>query len=179
VIGYEQDRSNHSSGRRAETFAIVVSPGWRGVDLDASDDDFAAVARAHGAMLCARFHDTIDGTPVGASVICATIPQADLRLDACGSAEALVRQMIGGEPRITANDADIVDLPSGPALRVHSHPEITVDETLVQTDNVQYFLPVPGRDAVLVVTFSTPSLPYAEAFGQVFAGMAASIEWIW
>jgi hypothetical protein len=76
-----------------------------------------------------------------------------------------------------ATDTQIVDLPAGRAVRTQTRPERTFDGHTVRAENVQFFLPVPGGRSILVVTFSTPTLPYAPMLVEQFDAMAGSIDW--
>ncbi|MFJ7296955.1 hypothetical protein [Streptomyces collinus] len=42
---------------------------------------------------------------------------------------------------------------------------------------VEYFVPVPDRDEVLMLTFSTPLEPIAEAMVELFDAVAATLRW--
>ncbi|MEV7077161.1 hypothetical protein AB0N88_01200 [Streptomyces sp. NPDC093516] len=42
---------------------------------------------------------------------------------------------------------------------------------------VEYFVPVPGRDEVLMLTFSTPLEPIADAMVGLFDAVAATLRW--
>lgn len=44
---------------------------------------------------------------------------------------------------------------------------------------VQYFVPVPGVPSLLVLSFSTPNLPLAEVFVELFDAMAQTLQWRW
>lgn len=42
---------------------------------------------------------------------------------------------------------------------------------------VEYFVPVPDRDEVLMLTFSTPLEPIADAMVELFDAVAATLRW--
>jgi hypothetical protein len=76
-------------------------------------------------------------------------------------------------------DAEVVQLPAGRAVRVHLRPDLPLGASgeRARADTVQYFVPVPGGDALLIVSFSTPSLERADELRRRFDAMAATIEW--
>jgi len=75
----------------------------------------------------------------------------------------------------------IVDLPAGRAVRLHrltrtgdgdpGEPEMAVDM-------VQHWIPVPGGTETLVLAAETPCVAVAEELGEVFDGIAGSLELI-
>jgi hypothetical protein len=42
---------------------------------------------------------------------------------------------------------------------------------------VEYFVPVPDRDEVLMLTFSTPLEPIADAMVELFDAVAGTLRW--
>jgi hypothetical protein len=48
----------------------------------------------------------------------------------------------------------------------------------VPNEVVQYFVPVPGHDKAVVLTFSTPTVQIDVAFPALFAAIAESLHWI-
>ncbi len=142
-------------------------------------EDAVAAAGSQGAVFSALYADIVDRTPIGASVIAAAVV-AEGSLTPGGKFDLDRLQELAGEAgrQTTVRDTEIVELPAGRAVRVHKETALTAAGRPAYTDVVQYFLPMPGRFAVLIVTFSTPTLPLAEAFGELFDTMAASIEWV-
>jgi hypothetical protein len=45
-------------------------------------------------------------------------------------------------------------------------------------ENVQFFVPLPEVDTLLALVFSTPILPLADAYAEVFDAMAMSASWV-
>jgi hypothetical protein len=64
----------------------------------------------------------------------------------------------------------LVDLPAGQAVRVRS-------EDLPNT-NLDIHVPVPGSSAYLLLSFSTPLAPLADALVGMFDAIAGTLRWI-
>jgi hypothetical protein len=175
---------------------MVTPPGWRNLDLSqatsgeslgwlvgngASHTVEALIdgARSQGASMGAVYIAQVGETRIAASMIAAVRP-ADDRVTRDGSVDvdALHSLLATGGRRVPASDVSVVDLPSGRAVRVRARPEVVVGNRVARAANVQYFLRVPDQEAILVVTFSTPTIELAEAFGELFEAIAASVEWV-
>jgi hypothetical protein len=167
-------------------FTMILPPGWIRFDLDhppTGDRMLAAVvgaARSQHASLCALYAEEVDSTIISASVLAATVRanEAIVR-DGTVDIESLrsqVADVVGGSCPL---DCRVVELSAGSAVRLHALPEVMAEGEVVRADNVQFYVPAPGADAILIVTFSTPSQPLAEAFGELFDAVADSIEWVW
>lgn len=73
---------------------------------------------------------------------------------------------------------EVVDLPAGPAVRVHTTLLAPIPES-TRTQRVavsQLVLPVPGTAWLATVTVSTPNLALAETFAQLADDIAQSIS---
>ncbi|MCK8435757.1 hypothetical protein G3I77_22895 [Streptomyces sp. D2-8] len=74
----------------------------------------------------------------------------------------------------------IEELHSGTAVRVRKLTPQGDDETSESSHNslsVDYHLPVPGAMAFLLLTFSTPLEPIADAMAELFDAIADSLTW--
>ncbi|MFF4401428.1 hypothetical protein [Streptomyces sp. NPDC001480] len=99
-------------------------------------------------------------------------------LPAQALAEAL--EADGGEATVT-----IEELPSGEAVRVRrltTQPEPERDAAAApnrphRSLSVEYHVPVPGTTAFLLLTFSTPLEPIADAMAELFDAVAGSLTW--
>jgi hypothetical protein len=189
--------------RTPATFTMVTPPGWFTLDLSGGADrqdlrrlvaeragylraetrdeltrsleQLVTAARAQRACLAAVHSARVGDDLIGASMVAAAVDAVGrIVRDGVVDLDEL-RAVLGVEERLSA----IVDLPAGQARRVQSRQESASGDQVARAENVQYFLPVPGRAAVLLVTFSTPTLRLAEAYGELFDTMAASIEWVW
>jgi hypothetical protein len=155
---------------RAPRFTVVTPHGWSPLDLHSST--------SHDAAMAAQYAELVDETLVRASLIAVPVP-VDRRLIRDGHVDldavrALVAAPGGAIPLV---DAGRVGLPAGPAVRTRSRPEVMLGDRVVRGENVQYFLPVPGGDALLVITFSTASLSHAAGLVAMFDAIAGSLEW--
>jgi hypothetical protein len=142
-----------------------------------------AVANAarNGAVMAFVYADVFGDAPVGASLLAfvtgaedKVMKDGDIDLDALHD---LVRGSSGtGE---TVVDSSVVDLPAGRAVRVRRRTTAVVLGRAVPTEVVQYFVPVPGRRNTVTLNFSTPSVALADAFSELFAAMAETLQWKW
>lgn len=138
-------------------------------------------ARSQGGVLAAFWSLGLGGHAIGASVIAAVAPLGpDVPLTDDGGVDLTVavaavssKQAPGGVLVGTST----VDLPVGPAIRVHKRQVAEAMGSKHDTEVVQYFLQVPGERRLVVLTFSTPTLELAEALFELFDAMAASLRW--
>lgn len=137
-----------------------------------------ALAEAHGAVFASVLSQVVEGEPVSASLFVAVRhePGGGTR-----DVEALARRL-RRQPRSTPvpHDLGVVTLPAGQAVRTRGRTSarpVGPSGPTVEVDTVQYFLPLPDGDGLLVLTFSTPNLPLADAFAELFDAMAGSISW--
>lgn len=92
--------------------------------------------------------------------------------------EALAQRL--SEARHTV-EAGVGELPSGPAVRVISKQRGPVDEKTGRSDitvGVDYHLPVPGAEAFLLLSFSTPLEPLEAAMTGLFDAVADTFVWV-
>ncbi|MEU3089408.1 hypothetical protein ACWCQ0_29850 [Streptomyces massasporeus] len=74
----------------------------------------------------------------------------------------------------------IEELNSGTAVRVRKLTPQGDDETSESSYNslsVEYHIPVPGAMAFLLLSFSTPLEPIADAMAELFDAIAGSLTW--
>ncbi|MBC9731498.1 hypothetical protein H8R17_44985 [Streptomyces sp. TRM68367] len=74
----------------------------------------------------------------------------------------------------------IEELHSGTAVRVRKLTPQGGDETPERWHNslsVEYHIPVPGALAFMLLTFSTPLEPIADAMAELFDAIANSLTW--
>ena len=132
-----------------------------------------------GAVLAAFYSQVVEGQTVGASAIVAAraLPREvvrDGRIDMAKAVQSVAGALEGRDELIEAGP---VDLPAGPAFRIHKTQVATTMGERRETVVVQYFLPVPGRLAAIVATFSTPSVEVAGSMIALFDAMASSLRW--
>ncbi|MEU6555635.1 hypothetical protein ABZ915_36115 [Streptomyces sp. NPDC046915] len=96
-------------------------------------------------------------------------------------AQALAQALAadGGEATVSTEE-----LPSGEAVRVRrltTQPEPDADASAPNESHrsvsVEYHVPVPGTTAFLLLTFSTPLEPIADAMAELFDAIAGSLTW--
>lgn len=129
-------------------------------------------ARLQGAVLASVSATIMGDRPVSADLLAAVTPVVGgVDLPALG-------ERLAAEPGPTEHvrEVEVVELPVGPALRVRKGVRPTVVGREVDTDVVQYFVPVPGGDRLVVLTFSTPIAALADAFAGLFDAIAETLR---
>lgn len=89
-----------------------------------------------------------------------------------------------------SQEVSVVELPAGPALRVREEYDPARDRQAVKAvkteKDADYALPsvtldyqvqVPGAEAILLLTFSTPLIQIADAMVDLFDAVAGSLSW--
>lgn len=67
-------------------------------------------------------------------------------------------------------------LPAGPAARLRRRQSApTTNGQVVPVESVQYFVPLPVGDRLVLLSFSTPCLGLAEAFVELFDTIAETL----
>lgn len=137
-------------------------------------------AAAQGAVFASLLSDVIEGRPLAASLVVSVTPAPE---EGDGNLQVLVERLRrstgseGGMARV-----EVVDLPAGAAVRLRRQMLAEADGAGAEgavVETVQYFVPVPATASLLVLTFSTPNLPLAEAFVELFDTMAQTLHWRW
>jgi hypothetical protein len=106
------------------------------------------------------------------------------------SADADGRSVAGGRASgaadVAASDVDgrpaVVELPTGPAVRlsrIGGSGPIGAAGGDVPSVQVQYFLPVPDSEQILILTFGTPNRNLRAEFEELFGQIAGSLSWEW
>ncbi|MFL6077419.1 MAG: hypothetical protein ACJ73S_28995 [Mycobacteriales bacterium] len=132
----------------------------------------------HGALLAASYTDTINGVPIGASLVVIRSPypadpggnRMGLKSIADMFTSGLTKGRMVGLPRV------------GPAVLVTGREMVEemrgTDGRPLQADTTRYFVPFPGQDSpLLVLSFSSPTLLLADAFRKLFRAIAESLNW--
>lgn len=128
-----------------------------------------AGAESNGVALYLSTQEVL-GVPLAASLLVTVVAE---RFDALQAVGALA---VEGDGEVA-----LVELPSaGRSARrrrtTESREGRRLGSSLPETV-VEYFVPVPGRDEVLLLTFSTPLEPIAEALTALFDSVAATLRW--
>ncbi len=160
--------TRHRSIARAVRRAVAADPGLSGAAgrLIALLDDVARRACDAGGFFCSSMALSSDDGPIVANVLmqlCGGEAGGGPADDACaGLAAAVSRDSSWADA-----DVSVVSLASvGPAVRV---------VVVAGGACVQYLVPAPESSEFVVLTFTSPSAPYAKAFVELFDSMAASL----
>jgi hypothetical protein len=153
----------------------VVAPAPTDPDGNVLTDP-AALALAMVAGQLADVLSDVDGA--GAAAKPGGSSPSDVDGDGAGAA--------GGVPEPRSSDVDsrpaVVELPTGPAVRLSrigdSGPIGTAGGN-VPSVQVQYFLPVPDGERILILTFGTPNRNLRAEFEELFGQIAGSLSWEW
>jgi len=159
--------TRHRSIARAVRLAVMADPGLSSCSarLISLLDDVTRRAHDSGGFFCSSLVLASDDGPLVANALL----QLCVADGAPGSVELACADLAGavsGDPSWADADVTMVDLPSvGPAVRV-----VVVAGGVC----VQYLVPVPDSSEYVVLTFTSPTAPYADAFVELFDSMAAS-----
>lgn len=170
-------RTRRRSHQRLVTRRIGAGPDGAGLRRQVVDEleaaaDRAAAAGARFASVYSQIHDRL---PVAATLLgvvrgrlAEQTPALEPDLEA--AADALRRDAPSGS-------CEVVNLPVGPALRRRHRVAVDRSGRAKLTDNVTYIVPMPDPGGTLMLEFSTPTLPVADAMADLFDAIAASLRW--
>ena len=192
--------------RTPRDFAVLLPPGWVRIKLDGSEpvvlarlvaakvatvdpaqreEARALLTRSLGSALRdARAAGGLDvlisvaeshGVPIAASCLITYLDKDGDKVPLDGLLMDLAAR--GGQ----VTGTEIAD---GPAIRHQyevSPPEGSLpageEPVATRVTMVDFFLPLPGRPGLLVLSFSTPVEPLAEALVMLFDAIAESLRW--
>ncbi|MFF3987408.1 hypothetical protein ACFY0B_22760 [Streptomyces sp. NPDC001797] len=83
--------------------------------------------------------------------------------------------------RATAEQVTLVDLPAGPAVRHHYLRRPAADDpdgNKLAVTHLDVYLAVPNSDQRLLLSFSTPMEPLADALLGLFDAVARTLQWM-
>lgn len=158
-------------GVREPALARLVDQQFRGVNNAAhlkrqAREQFLRVARyayGNGGLELYVSLQTAGGLPLPASLVVTLTPPHDketLRVPP----DRLARELAADGGRAT-----LIELPAGPAVRVHRRAEATMLDVHVA---------VPESGAYLILSFSTPLDQLADAMVGLFDSIAGTLRWI-
>jgi hypothetical protein len=197
---------NGAAQRTPRDFAVLLPPGWVRIKLDGSEPVVLASlvaakvatvdpaqreeARAlltrtlGGALRDAKAAGGLDvllsvaeshGVPIAASCLITYLDQDGAKVPLDG----LLMELAARGGQVTGTE-----IAGGPAIRHRCEvrpPDGSLpdDQEPVSTrvTMVDFFLPLPGRPGLLVLSFSTPVEPLAEALVMLFDAIAESLRW--
>ena len=137
---------------------------------------FTSDAIEQGAVQAFLLSDKIGERPMAASLMC-TVTQTPGPPILDDVAAGLRRSM---ERQARASDVTRVELPAGSAVRVRARRTADLPGDPgpgIQVETLQYFLVIPGREALLLLSFSTPDIAIGDAFVELFDVIAQSLSW--
>lgn len=98
--------------------------------------------------------------------------------------DELAAELAAGDAERVVDVCGVADLPAGRAVRrssVRRAGSETVEDQRVEapaTFVVEWFVPTPECDRLLLLTFSTLLIPIRQAFAELFDAIAASLQWL-
>ena len=190
--------------RTPRDFAVLLPPGWVRIKLDGSEpvvlarlvaakvatvdpaqreEARALLTRTLGSALRdAKAAGGLDvlisvaeshGVPIAASCLITYLDQDGTKVPLDG----LLMDLAARGGQVTGTE-----IAGGPAIRhqyeiVPSAASLPEDPVATRVTMVDFFLPLPGRPGLLVLSFSTPVEPLAEALVMLFDAIAESLRW--
>ena len=167
---------------REKRIAAFVEDRFRGIDnvpqmkRDLRDQLCAQAASAYASGGTELYLSmvTAGNVPLAASLVVFYVPAPP------GGSHPPLEQVL---QTVTTGEAELIDLPAGTALRHHyrerPHPDDPASmgiTTLVTHLNIQ--VPVPQTRGHLLLAFSTPMEPLADAFTELFDQIARTLKWV-
>lgn len=139
-------------------------------------------AMAGGVVLAGAYAD-VDSEGGEPSILSATATVA-LRSTPGGMAIGpdLIEQLFAPDGD-AAPDRSVasVDLSVGPVIRIAETRTVQLEDwpQAGQFFTVQFFIPTPSGTGLAILTFTTPTLPLADGFSDLFDVIAESFEYVW
>jgi hypothetical protein len=165
-------------GSREPAIAHLVDQQFRGMEnvpqlkhqARAQFLKMAQGAYANGGMELYVSLQTAAGLPLSASLVVTLTPlhrQEDMAVPPERLAEVLARR---------ADEVTLASLPAGTAVRARRRISGPDDQPPVTSLDVH--IPVPESSAYLVLSFSTPLAPLADAMVGLFDSISETLRWI-
>jgi hypothetical protein len=157
------------------SLVVVAAPAPTDPDGTVLTDPAALAVALLAGELAAVLSDVDDAGPVPAprSDVDDAYPVPDPRSDVDGAAAG---------PSGVDSRPEVVELAVGPAVRlsrIGDSGPIGGSGGGVPSVQVQYFLPVPDSEQVLILTFGTPNRNLRPEFEELFGQIAGSLSWEW
>lgn len=138
-------------------------------------------ARKQGAVMAAFWFLPVEDLTLGASLVVAFAPLGPAPLvTALGPAArehvaSGLAEVLGRADDVLA--ADVVNLPAGYAARIRRRQVVEAMGERREVMVVQYYVPVPRRPRMLVVTYTSPTVELADALTDLFDALVSSLRW--
>jgi hypothetical protein len=149
---------------------------WRGALLKALREA-AEQAERQGAVMCAAMTDRVGDAGVLAAVLTAFVTAGD-RGPGGNTAEAIAARLTAttaGSKSSTWRQVRIVDLPSGPAVRVRGSERIQLGSRSPECVVMHTLVPVPGDGGVLDLVLASPQLHLADPMLDLFEAISDTV----
>jgi hypothetical protein len=131
-------------------------------------------AIANGAVEMYLNVDLMRGLPVAASCLATVVP---MRVSTALPAAELTALM-GDQP---GDEVGVLEVAGAPAARVRRREPVTDTDGLstgeLPVTRLQVYVPVPNTPEMLLLSFSTPLDPIADAMVSLFDAIAGSLRW--
>jgi hypothetical protein len=137
-------------------------------------------ARRQGGLDVLLSLDPVARTPVPASALVT-------HLGAGGDGavlDPLLGTLVSGGPGLDVVELGVVEVAGASAVRRRASrteqvlPQGDLPGGVLRVTQLEYFVPLPGGGGLLVLAFSTPIAPLAEALVGLFDVVAASLRWV-
>jgi hypothetical protein len=131
-------------------------------------------AVANGAVEMYLNVDLMRGLPVAASCLVTVVPAGVVTTLPTAELAALMREQPGDE-------VGVLEVAGAPAARVRRREPVTDTDGLstgeLAVTRLQVYVPVPNTTEMLLLSFSTPMDPIADAMVALFDAIAGSLCW--
>jgi len=157
-------------------------------ELTAMLRQYARQAAGHGAIYAALMDQVVEGLSLSASLVIAVGEAPRDAADQPVLDPAELGRVMAELTDDSDADGDVrppaerFETPAGAAARLRRTTNSGLAGSggdTVQTAETQYFVPVPGTDKVLAMTFSTPNLSVRQALEELFDAIARTLDWVW
>jgi hypothetical protein len=137
-------------------------------------------ARSQGGLDVLLSLDPVAGMPVPASAL-VTHLQGDGEGDGVAG---LLGTLTTGDDGVTVRELDLVEVAGAPAVRrlgtrdERVAPAGDLPGGVLHVTQLEYYVPIPGTDGILVLAFSTPIEQLCPPLVGLFDVMATSLRWV-
>lgn len=143
-------------------------------ELDGELTRLVERAVVNGAVEMYLNVDLMRGLPVAASCLVTVVPAGMVTTLPTAELAALMREQPGDE-------VGVLEVAGAPAARVRRREPVTHADGLstgeLAVTRLQVYVPVPDTTEMLLLSFSTPMDPIADAMVGLFDAIAGSLRW--